>query len=100
MKHPSQCKFYFQEAVAGYVDAADTAVTLPRLATGKNYMFRMCSKNSAGSSDWVGLGPVCCAANVEDPKVKNKNIPVYYIKDKFFFKLYDRLSFPALLKNS
>ena len=44
-------------------------MTLPRLATGKNYMFRMCSKNSAGSSDWVGLGPVCCAANVEDPKV-------------------------------
>ena len=32
-------------------------------------MFRMSSKNNAGASEWSTLGPVCCAALVEDPKV-------------------------------
>jgi len=59
----------WKDAVAGYVDAADSAVQLSRLETGKNYMFRMCSKNSAGASSWTSLGPVCCAANVEEPKI-------------------------------
>ena len=59
----------WKEAVAGYVDATESSVNLVRLTTGKNYMFRMTAKNQAGSSSWATLGPVCCAASVEDPKI-------------------------------
>ena len=59
----------WKEAVAGYVDPSESAVNLVRLTTGKNYMFRMSAKNQAGASSWATLGPVCCAASVEDPKI-------------------------------
>lgn len=51
------------------VPAADTDVIVKGLDTGKNYMLRVRSKNSAGFSSWAQAGPACCAANVEEPKV-------------------------------
>ena len=56
--------------IAGSIVApAEQNIVLKGLATGKNHLFRMRSKNSAGTSNWLQVGPVCCAANVEAPKV-------------------------------
>jgi hypothetical protein len=54
------------------IDAKSVKVNLDKLDTGKNYMFRICTKNAAGQSKWVNLGPICCASAVEDPKI---NLP-------------------------
>jgi hypothetical protein len=59
----------WKEAIAGYVNADESSASLNRLTTGKNYMFRMTAKNAAGASPWAPLGPICCAALVEDPKI-------------------------------
>ena len=55
--------------VGSIVPPADQSVVLKGLSVGKNHVFRMRSKNSAGASNWMQVGPVCCAANVEAPKV-------------------------------
>ena len=51
------------------VPAADTDVVVKALDVGKNFMLRLRAKNSAGYSDFAQVGPVCCAANVEEPKI-------------------------------
>ena len=51
------------------VAAADSDVVIKGLAVGKNHLFRVRSKNSAGFSSWAQCGPVNCAAQVEEPKV-------------------------------
>ena len=47
-------------------------INLDALDTGKNYFFRICTKNAAGHSQWVTVGPICCAEKIEEPKI---NIP-------------------------
>merc|ERR1711990_1114301 len=44
-------------------------VVVKALDVGKNFMLRLRAKNSAGYSTFAQVGPVCCAANVEDPKI-------------------------------
>ena len=55
--------------VGNLVPAADTDVIVKALAVGKNHMFRLRAKNSAGFSTFAQVGPACCAANVEEPKI-------------------------------
>ena len=55
--------------VGNLVPAADTDVIVKALDVGKNFMLRLRAKNSAGYSGFAQVGPVCCAANVEEPKI-------------------------------
>ena len=54
------------------IDKMTIRINLDALDTGKNYFFRICTQNAAGRSQWVTVGPICCAEKIEDPKI---NIP-------------------------
>ncbi|XP_076805528.1 myosin-binding protein C, fast-type-like isoform X3 [Clavelina lepadiformis] len=44
-------------------------ITLDKLITGKKYRFRLAAVNRAGSSSYSEVGPVVCAAVVEEAKI-------------------------------
>uniref|UniRef100_H2ZJW6 Myosin-binding protein H n=1 Tax=Ciona savignyi TaxID=51511 RepID=H2ZJW6_CIOSA len=57
------------QSAGGLLPSSTTKILLDKLVTGKKYRFRLAAINKAGSSGFSEIGPVVCAAVVEEAKI-------------------------------